>query len=85
MLITNDKIVSRDNKQTILQGANVKRTTQSTSKEDTITSKYWILKENASFFYHNNTICLNQQLYNNRCYKNPFGRYWKMHIKIMPY
>lgn len=40
MWITNDKIVSRDNKQTILQGANLKRTTQSTSKEDTITSKY---------------------------------------------
>nr|XP_034307355.1 uncharacterized protein LOC105345524 [Crassostrea gigas] len=37
--ITNNKLVSIYKKQTLLHGANVSRTTQSISREDTITSK----------------------------------------------
>lgn len=46
-VITLNKHVSRYTKQTLVHGANVSRTTQPTSKQDTITSKCSLLKNNA--------------------------------------
>lgn len=52
MWIKYTKSVSRYKKQTQLHGTNESRTTQSTSKEDTLSSKCSLLKEDAGLLFN---------------------------------